>query len=445
MRPITDGSATDDRPAEERTTSERTADDRSPGGGVGPTQRSIDYAARFDTFLESEVAPLEAELAAAHVGSPWVPKLDAAGRMHPAVWEARREVQRRSAAAGLYAPHIRVELGGDGFSRVEMAHVEEHVYRRAGLGLGLAALAWTEGPSPAIDRLSVAAREQFFDPLMAGELTAAFANTERGVGTDVLAMTTRAERHGDDWVLNGHKAWITNAHFCDFAQVVAVTQPGAGKRSLSMFLVDAKAPGFERGADYPTLLGDGLTGELVMTDVRVPADAVVGEVGDGFALALSWINWRRMCRGGMCAGWGRWLVERAVRRALQRRSGGRPIGDRQAVQHLIAEMDAAVYSARATSLVAQAQLDRLGPFSIPLHHDAPRLISLVKLVNDQAFYRVADNAVQVHGAMGLLTGSPEEKLFRIARNLRIPAGTVEIQYNAIAGGLLAAAAEAGPG
>ncbi len=409
-------------------------------GAVGPSERVADYVARFRTFLDDEVTPLTADLASRNVGSPWVPHLDEAGRMHPVVWEARREVQRRAAAAGLYCPHIAPEMGGDGFSLVEMAHVEEHVYRTAGLGLGLAALAWTEGPSPAVDRLSPAAREQFWDPLMAGRATAAFANTERDAGTDVLGMTTRAERDGSDWILNGRKAWITNAHFCDFAQVVAVTDPGAGRRSLSMFVMDARAPGFARGVDYPTMIGDGLTGELVMTDVRVPADAVVGDIGDGFALALSWINWRRLCRGGMCAGWGRWLLDRSVHRAQHRMSGGRPIGDLQAVQHLIAEMDTSLYSARAASLLAQSELDALGPFSIPLHRDATRLISLVKVINDEAFYRVADNAVQVHGATGLLTGSPEEKLFRVARNLRIPAGTVEIQHNAIARGLLRDAA-----
>ena len=93
-------------------------------------------------------------------------------------------------------------------------------------------------------------------------MTAAFANTEPGVGSDVLAMATRAERRGGDWVINGRKAWITNAHFADVIQVVAVTEPAAGTRSLSMFLVDKDAPGFRRGADIPTMMDDGLTGEL---------------------------------------------------------------------------------------------------------------------------------------------------------------------------------------
>ncbi|MEJ2889671.1 acyl-CoA dehydrogenase family protein [Actinomycetospora aeridis] len=404
----------------------------------GRTDRVADYTERFAAFLDAEVAPLEEELAAADVGTAFNPRLDEAGRMHGAVWEARREVQRRSARAGLYNPHVGAAVGGGGFTRAEMQHVEEFVYRRAGLGLGLAALAWTEGANPAIEHCSERARKEWLEPLMAGEITAAFANTEMAVGTDVLAMETTARRDGDDWILDGSKAWITNAHFADVVQVVAVTDPGAGTRSLSMFLVDATSPGFTRGRDIPTMLNDGLTGELHLDGVRVPADNVVGEVGDGFALAMAWINWRRLCRGGMCAGWGTWLLERALDRAQQRTSGGRPIGELQSVQHMLADMDADVYAARAASLQAQVELDALpgGAFGMPLHPDAPRLTSLVKVINDEAFFRVADRAVQVHGGTGLRLGSPEEKLFRLARNLKIPAGTVEIQRNAIARGLL---------
>lgn len=407
---------------------------------IGPSERVSAYLERYRRFLTEDVAALEQDLAGEGAGTAGQPSLDAQGRMHPAVWNARREVQRRAGAEGLYAPHVSAAAGGSGFSRVEMHHVEAFVYQHAGLGLGLAGLGWTEGPNPAIEHISDARRDEYLIPLIKGEITAAFANTERGVGTDVLAMTTHAQRDGSDWIINGRKAWITNSHFADVIQVVAVTDSGAGTKSLSMFLVDKDTPGFRRGIDIPTMLDDGLTGELEFDNVRVPKENIVGEIGDGFALAMSWINWRRLCRGGMCAGWGQWLIERAAARSQQRSSGGKPIGDLQAVQHLIAHMDLDVYQARATSLTAQARLDEVGPFDIPLHHDAPRLISLVKVINDDAFYRVADNAVQVHGATGLLRGSAEEKLFRVARNLRIPAGTSEIQYNAIARGVLREAA-----
>lgn len=404
--------------------------------GFGPSERVADYTQRFQAFLDIEVTPLEDALAGRQVGTASAPQLDDTGRMHPAVWESRREVQRRAGALGLYAPHTGTAAGGGGFGRVEMHHVEEFVYRRAGLGLGLAALAWTEGPNPAIEHCSAAAREQYLNPLVRGEITAAFCNTEPDVGTDVLSMSTHAERDGSDWVLNGAKAWITNSHFADVLQVVAVTEPGAGTRSLSMFLVDGNAPGVTRERDLPTMLGDGLTGTLQFDDVRIPAENVVGEIGDGFHLAMSWINWRRLCRGGMCAGWGAWLLERAVDYAQRRQSGGKPIAAQQAVQHHLANMDADVYQARATSLVAQAELDALDPYAMPMAAEAPRLISLIKVINDEAFFRVADTAVQVRGAVGLIQDSPEEKLFRVARNLRIPAGTSEVQRNAIARGLL---------
>ncbi|TAN13404.1 MAG: acyl-CoA dehydrogenase [Burkholderiaceae bacterium] len=403
--------------------------------GVSPHVKA--YNEKFQAFLDERVAPIEKDLARQGVGTPWNPKLDEAGRMHPAVWAARREVQRLSGKAGLYAPHIGAAAGGGGFGLIEQNHAVEFVYRHSGLGLGLAAYGWTEGPSPVLEHCSAEARERWLTPLIHGEISAAFANTEESVGSDVLAMGTHAARDGTDWIINGTKAWITNAHFADLIQVVAVTEPGAGTRSLSMFLVDAKAPGFSRGRDIPTMLNDGLTGTLHFDDVRVPAECIVGEIGDGFSLAMAWINWRRLSRGGMCAGWGRWLLHRARTFARERKSGGHPIADLQAVQHLIADMDLNIYQAHAAALVALTELEALGgPYAVPLDHRAPRLVSLVKVINDEAFYRVTDNAVQVRGAVGLLLGSPEEKLFRVARNLRIPAGTSEIQRNAIARGVM---------
>jgi len=403
-----------------------------PTDSLAPSARVKEYTAQFARFLQEQVAPLEKELAAAGMGTPSQPKLDEQGRMNRVVYEARREVQRRAGALGLYAPHIKPELGGRGFSRLEMHHVEEYVYRHSGLGLGLAALAWTEGPYPSSEYISQALREQYLGPLVRGEITLAFANTELRGGSDVLGMETHARRDGTDWIINGRKGWITNAHYCDMVQVVCVTNPGARTRSLSMFLVDAKTPGFRHGADLPTMLDDGLTGEIHFDNVRVPKENMIGEEGDGFALAMMSINWRRVGRGGMCAGWGEWLLERAVKYASARPSGGRSLADYQAVQHMIARMDIDIHQARCTSLVTQARLDELGPFALRLHPDVPRLISVLKAGHDESFYRVCDNAVQVRGAAGLRRDSPEEKLFRIARNLRIPAGAVEIQLNAIA-------------
>lgn len=402
--------------------------------GVEPTARVAEVIRRVSEFVEREVRPLEASLAEQRAEGVFA-SLQPDGTLRREVWDARREVQRRAALEGFYGLHMPSDCGGGGLSRVEMMQVEEAVYAY-GLGLHLATLGWTEGPSPMLAYADAEQRQHFLDPLLRAETTAAFANTEPQAGSDVLGMRTVARRENGDWLLSGHKAWITNAQYCDVVQVSAVTGEHDGRPSLTMFLVEADQPGVRRGATYPTIMDDGLTGELFFDDVRIPDANRLGEVGQGLGMALTWINWRRLCRGGMCAGWGRHLLDRAVRRLKGRQAFGASLGRLQAVQHMLADAYADWYSARATSLLAQAEVDALGAYDLPLDPKAVQLIALVKLVNDEAFFRLTDRAVQLHGAAGLGKGSPEEALFRIARNLRIPAGTVEIQRNAIARQLL---------
>jgi len=406
-----------------------------------PPPRVAAVLERLHRFADEAVVPVEGELARRQAAQPPTtsPDLDPDGSLSAVVREARAEVRRRSAAAGLYALHLPEELGGGGLGRAEMLFVEEAVYRM-GLGLRPSILAWTEGPSPVSCFFTADQRERFLRPLLEGTATAAFANTEPHAGSDVLGVSTRAVRDGGGWRISGHKRWITNARFCDHALVTAVTEPGAGSRSLTMFAVEADRPGFVRGPTLPTLIEDGVTAEMMLEDVAVPDTNRIGEVGQGLALALTYINWRRLCRGGMCSGWSRLLIDRAVERARARRAFGGSIGDLQVVRHMLADMHADWYAARATSLLAQDELDRLGAFAIPMAPDAIRLVSVVKLVNDQAFFRIADRALQIHGAAGMARGTLEERLFRLARNLRIPAGTDEIQRNQIARQLLHAGA-----
>jgi alkylation response protein AidB-like acyl-CoA dehydrogenase len=404
---------------------------------ASPPPHVAEILLRLDRFVDEQVVPVEAELARRQAERPpsTTPDLDPDGSLTAVVREARAEVRRRSAAAGFYTLHLPRELGGGGLGRADMLFVEEAVYAM-GLGLRPSILAWTEGPSPLARHFSADQRERFLAPLMEGTATAAFANTEPDAGSDVLGVRTRAVRDGDGWVISGTKLWITNARFCDHAMVTAVTEPGAGPRSLTLFLVEADRPGFVRGPTRPTLIEDGVTAELTLDSVNVPDENRVGEIGQGLALALTGINWRRLCRGGMCSGWMRLLIERAARRMRERRAYGGALADLQVLRHMLADMHADWYSARSTSLLAQDELDRLGAFDIPLSSDAIRLVSVVKLVNDQAFMRVSDRALQIHGAAGLAKGTLEERLFRLARNLRIPAGTDEIQRNQIARQLL---------
>ena len=190
-----------------------------------------DYTDRFRRFLDDDVAPVRTLLAEAGVGTASLPRHDDDGRMHPVVWEARREVQRRAGAAGLYAPHIGTRFGGAVSPGWRCT-----TSRSLSTATPVWGWVWPRWPGPRVRArrasISDTARQQYLTPLVEGRMTAAFANTEPGVGSDVLAMTTHAERRGGDWVINGRKAWITNAHFADVIQVVAVTDPGTGDKIL---------------------------------------------------------------------------------------------------------------------------------------------------------------------------------------------------------------------
>lgn len=396
---------------------------------LSPSPRAREAMARLDTFVEEVARPIEARVRRDYLDDRQV--LDEDGTLHPAMAEARREVQRRAAEAGLYSLHMPAEVGGGGLSLTEMFFVQEALYRR-GLGLFLAALAWTDGPTPILLHLDEERRRRYLYPAMRGEKQCVFAVTEAGAGSDVLGIQTTARREGREWVLNGHKYLITNAAYADFAQVFAVTDPGRGKDGITGFLVDRDAPGFRVGKTLRTLMDDGQTAEFFLENCRIPEENVIGQVGQGFYLAMQWINNQRMRRGGMCAGWAQFLLDRCVDHARSRRAFGQPIGKFQGVQWMIVDMLADARSARALSLQCLWEIEQGKPWALRPEADIVQKTCLMKLVNDETLFRVADRAIQVHGAAGLLKEQPLEKIFRIARNLRIPAGTTEIQRATIA-------------
>lgn len=348
----------------------------------------------------------------------------------------KRRVQEASAAAGLYCPHLAPADGGLGLSLVDTFWAQHEVYRR-GIGGGQWLLAWTDGPSPLVSAWSAASREQHLAPFLAGSTSVAFALTEPGVGSDFPSLTTSARRDGGGpgggYVINGEKSLITGAPTAELAQVFARLE-GAPRGELTAFLVDLSAPGVERGPVQQTIMGDGLTGGLAFTDVRVPAEALLGEEGHALPLAFRWINWARTRRGGMCTGLARHCLERSVSYAHEREAFGKPIAEHGAVGEMLANMAMEVEALQALALELLARLDRNpgllsgGPVGAADRRD----LSMLKLWCDEALYKVADSAIQVHGGKGLLTETGLERIFRVARNLRIPAGTTEIQRDLIA-------------
>lgn len=388
--------------------------------------------ARIDQLHADVVVPLEHDLRDRLSNSREY--LDDNGQLHPEIWEARREIMRAAGAAGIYSLHLPEQTGGGGLGRAHMIEVEEHVYR-FGVGLSPALLSWSEGATPRLIFARDDQREEYVDPLVKGEATSLHGVTEPNAGSNFFDFTTTAEKRGDRWVLNGHKAYITNVFEADVAQVLCVTDPGQGSRSFSYFQfkpAEFEGRGFERGRLFQTMWDDGITGEFFLKDLELGDEHLLGERGQGFEIAMTSINWTRMRRGGMCSGWGAYLLDRVLERAMSREIAGAPLGSRQGIQWMIADMYLDWAQARALSMSCAAELDEPGPWWTRKSREDIRRVSLVKLGNDEAFYRVADRAVQVFGGAGMMKDSDVNKLFLIARNLRVPGGSDEVQRTTIA-------------
>jgi len=385
------------------------------------------------SLYETQVAPREAALK--HRLKDQSKFLDEQGRLHPEIIAARREIMAASGAKNIYSAHLPESLGGRGLGREDMIYVEEQVYGY-GVDLNPALLSWSEGATPRLLKAHPHQKEQFTDPLVKGLKTSLHGVTETGAGSNLYDMKTNAVRKGSDWVLNGTKAYITNYFDADVAQVLAITNPGGGRQSFTYFMFDTKeylGKGYEIGQLYQTMFGDGYTGEIHFKDMVLPESAVLGEVNGGFDIAVMSFNYTRMRRAGMCSGWSKYLIEKTLERVKTRVVGGEPLGAKQGIQWMIADMYLDWQQTRSLSLDVARAIDTPGPWwNLPRPSDEVRRICSLKLSNDESFYRVADRALQIHGGLGVLRDTDINKLFQIARNLRIPGGTDEVQRTTIA-------------
>lgn len=389
--------------------------------------------ARIDGLHREEVAPREEALR--HRLDDEREFLDASGKLHPEILEARREIMRASGRAGIYSLHLPRRLGGGDLGRTDMLYVEEKVYGY-GCRLNPALLSWSEGATPRLLYCHDHQREQFVDPLVRGEKTSLHGVTEPGAGSNLFDMKSHAVKRGKDWVLSGSKAYITNAFDADVAQVLAITHPGQGRRSFTYFMFDTRehlGRGYRTGRVFQTMFGDGYTGEIFFDDLVLPESSVIGEPGQGFDIAVMSFNYTRMRRGGMCSGWSKYLIGRCLERVRNRRVGERPLGANQGVQWMLADMYVDWLQARSLSLEVARAIDNPGPwYRLPRPKHEIRKICALKVSNDEAFHRVADRALQLHGGLGVMRNTDINKLFQIARNLRIPGGTDEVQRTTIA-------------
>ena len=276
-------------------------------------------------------------------------------------------------------------------------------------------------------------RDEYLLPAIEGTRASCFAVTEPDAGSDLTAIRMRARRDGDDWVLNGEKTFITRGEAADFAIVVAVTDKDLGyKGGFTAFIVDRSMGWTSSTIDT---MGPARPISMSFTDVRVPHRNVLCEVGDGFKLAMEWIERGRYVIPSQAIGASERLLEMGLEYARQRHTFGKPIGEHQMIQAMLADCAVDLESSRWLVLLAAWTTDQ--------GRDPRHESSMAKLAGATMANRVVDRVMQIHGGMGYTRELPIERWYREARLWRIFEGTDEIQRRAIARNLLSGWAPVG--
>jgi acyl-CoA dehydrogenase len=268
-----------------------------------------------------------------------------------------------------------------------------------------------------------------------GELVAAFALSEPDAGSDVAAMQATARRDGDSWVLDGVKTWISNGGIADRYVIFARSGEAPGAKGISAFLVDADTPGLDASERIPVISPHPL-GTLKLTNCRVGADRLVGQPGQGFAVAMGTLDLFRTTVGAAALGFARRALDEATQRALNRKMFGQTLADFQLTQvqlgAMCTEIDASALMVYRSAWTRDVQGTRV-----------TREASMAKLYATEAAQRVIDGAVQLHGGLGVVTGMVVERLYRDVRALRIYEGASEVLQLIVGARHLQAAREAG--
>jgi acyl-CoA dehydrogenase len=338
-------------------------------------------------------------------------------------------------ARGLWAAHLSPELGGQGFGQVKLGLIHEILGRSAHAPAVFGNNAPDSGNA---ELLALGGDEdqknRWMRPLLEGRLRSAFSMTEPGAGADPTLLTTRAERNGDDYVINGHKWFTSNGSVADFFIVMAVTNPdGPARRRTSMFVVPADTPGVTVLRDVPTMeepaehhARPGGHSEILYTDVHVPAANRIGKEGDGFLLAQQRLGPGRIHHCMRWLGQSQRAFDMLCERAVSRYAHGSMLADKQLVQDWIATSAAEMTAARLMTLQAAWKLDHGGLAG------ARTEIAMIKFYGASVLYNVIDRAIQVHGSLGYTTDLPLESMYRYARGARIYDGPDEVHKVTVA-------------
>ncbi len=337
-----------------------------------------------------------------------------------------RELVRALGEHGLIAALVPPRQGGEVGSALDLCLLREALAREctdAETALALQGL----GGHPIAVAASERVARRWLPAIVAGEAVAAFALSEAAAGSDAAGLELAASPDGDGWRLHGEKAWISNAPDADVYTVFARTTPGARSRGITAFAVPGDAEGL-RGEPLE-LLAPHAVGRLDFDGVRVTRAQVLGEVDQGFGLAMRTLDRYRPSVGAFAVGMAQAALDAAVAHAAARRTFGRPLADFQAVSHTLAEMATRTEAARLLVYAAASRHDQRAEGS-------GALAAMAKLHATETAQWVVDAAVQIHGARALQRGHLLEHLYREVRAPRIYEGTSEIQRTVIARALL---------
>ncbi|MEO6609269.1 MAG: acyl-CoA dehydrogenase family protein [Aestuariivirga sp.] len=337
------------------------------------------------------------------------------------------EVYVKMAELGLFGIGVPEELGGPGFDTLTYALVMEELargYSSVADQCGLVELICT-----LLVRHGTAAQKAMLADILSMRKKVAYCITEPEAGTDVSGIRTTATPNGEGWVLNGGKIWIHNAPVADVGFVLARTDKDAGNRGMSIFIVDLHAKGVERGPkEHKMGQRASQVGALTFTNVKIGADALLGEKGRGFHMMMSVLDKGRVGIAALATGIAQAGLEAAVDYASQRKQFGKSISEFQGVQWLLADMAKDIEASRLLVYSAASKIDR--------GEDATKSCSIAKcFAGDMAVQCTAD-AVQVFGGSGYIRGFEVERLYRDAKICQIYEGTNQIQRMIIARELL---------
>jgi acyl-CoA dehydrogenase len=337
--------------------------------------------------------------------------------------DVRQKLEAKTRDLGLWLLEVPADLGGQDLSLLGMAVITEELARTVALparGPGIF------GPEVRSILLSLNAeqKKKYLDPVLRGEKSTAFAQTEPDAGADPGGMRTTAVRDGDHYRINGYKRFIAHAKQADFLQLVAATDPSKGSRGgLTVFLLDMDTPGVSIAGETVHMMGD-VTYEIAFDDAKVPVDNRIGNEGDGMRAAQSWINANRVHQAARGLGVAERCLEMITAYASQRHTFGRPLQSRQAVQFAVADLYTKLQAGRLLTYRTAWKFDN---GTLQRHETF-----MTKIFCTELGFEAADRCLQFHGGLGTATEMPIERMWRQSRSFMITGGPVEIMRASLA-------------